>query len=58
MSHGYNEMQSLDLLVRAMQDAGVVRLFFKTLVKNNNDKQQIYIATDMSKIGFFIRSAT
>lgn len=35
-----------------MKDQGVVRLVFKKLVKNNNDKQQIYIATDMAKVGF------
>lgn len=48
----FREFQSLGGLSEAMRDAGVVRLFFKVLVKNNNDKQQVYIATDMAKIGF------
>lgn len=52
MASNYCEFQSLSGLMKAMRDAGVARLFFKILVKNNNDKQQIYIATDMVKIGF------
>lgn len=52
MHSSYGEIQSLATLLEAMRDAGVVRLFFKVLVKNNNDKNQIYIATDMAKVGF------
>ena len=52
MPSAYSEIENLDSLKGAMRDAGVDRLFFKILSKNNNDKQQIYIATDMSRIGF------
>ena len=52
MSTSYTEIQNLGALADAMRDAGATRLFFKVLVKNNNDKQQIYIATDMAKVNF------
>ena len=52
MSTSYAEIQNLGALANAMRDAGVTRLFFKVLAKNNNDKQQIYIATDMAKVNF------
>ena len=52
MSDRYIEISGLDSLVQAMLNEGAIRLFFKSLVRNNNDKQQIYVATDMAKIGF------
>lgn len=52
MSRGYSEIQSLDVLISAMRDSGVVRLYFKKLAKNNSDKQQIYVATDLARTGF------
>jgi hypothetical protein len=58
MPSSYVEIESLNLLVEAMQNNGSVRLFFKVLGKNNNDKQQIYLATDMAKIGFLPTGVT
>ena len=52
MTIKYSQFHTLIDLRGSMEKAGVIRLFFKTLGKNNNDKQQIYIATDMSKISF------
>ena len=42
--------QSLNALVAALRDVGCDRAFCKVLRKNNNSKQQIYLATDFAKL--------